>query len=245
MRVSLQPAWILHGCPYRDSSFLLEALTAEYGRISLVGRGARRRSRGGSGGALLQPFLPLLLSFAGRGELQNLTAVEAAGAAVSLRGDRLFSGLYVNELLVRLLHRHDAHPALFAAYGDTLSELAASGSAEGALRRFEVNLLGELGYRVDFSIDGGSGEAVREERWYHYAGDQGMVAQGEVREPSQPSYSGADLLLMANGEFEGAARLTAKRLLRQVLAGHLGGAPLKSRELFRRHSSSGGGGAAP
>ena len=61
MRVNLQPAYILHSRPYRDSSLLLEALTAEQGRISLVARGARRRSRGGSAGALLQP-LPLLLS---------------------------------------------------------------------------------------------------------------------------------------------------------------------------------------
>lgn len=245
MRVNLQPAWILHGRPYRDSSSLLEAFTAGYGRISLVARGARRRSRGGSSGALLQPFLPLLLSFAGRGELKNLMAAETAGAAVALRGERLFSALYVNELLVRLLHRHDAHPALFAVYGNTLRELAGSGSAEGVLRRFEVSLLDELGYRVDFSVDGRSGEAVTEERWYHYAGDQGLVARGEVGEPSQPAYCGADLLLMANGEFEGAARLTAKRLLRQVLAGHLGGTPLKSRELFRRHDPSGSGGASP
>jgi DNA repair protein RecO (recombination protein O) len=64
------------------------------------------------------------LSFSGRGELKTLTAREAAGTAVSLRGDRLYSGLYVNELLVRLLHRYDPHPQLFVAYGDTLQSLA-------------------------------------------------------------------------------------------------------------------------
>jgi DNA repair protein RecO (recombination protein O) len=119
MRVNLQPAYILHSRPYRDSSVILEVFTPEHGRISALARGARRKSRGGSAAALLQLFTPLLLSFSGRGELKTLTAREAAGTAVSLRGDRLYSGLYVNELLVRLLHRYDPHPQLFVAYGGT------------------------------------------------------------------------------------------------------------------------------
>ena len=79
MRVNLQPAFILHSRPYRDSSLLLEVFTAEHGRISLVARGARRKSRGGSGGALLQPFIPLLVSYSGRAEMKNLVANEVAG----------------------------------------------------------------------------------------------------------------------------------------------------------------------
>jgi hypothetical protein len=102
---------------------LLEVLSAEQGRISLVARGARRKIRGGSGSALLQPFVPLLLSFSGRTELKNLNASEAAGRPLPLLGERLFSGLYLNELLVRLLHRHDPHPQLFAAYGSTLDDV--------------------------------------------------------------------------------------------------------------------------
>ena len=128
MRVNLQPAYVLHSRPYRDSSALLEVLTPEHGRISLVARGVRNRSRRGSGAAQLQPFVPLLLSFTGRGELKTLTAKETVGAAISLRGERMFSGLYINELLVRLLHRHDPHPQLFALYGQTLEAL--QGNAE-------------------------------------------------------------------------------------------------------------------
>jgi DNA repair protein RecO (recombination protein O) len=83
MRISLQPAYILHSRPYRDSSQILEVLTAEYGRVSLVARGARRRTRGGgSNSALLQPFTPLLLSFSGRTELKSLTATEGEEATV-------------------------------------------------------------------------------------------------------------------------------------------------------------------
>lgn len=234
MRVNLQPTYVLHSRPYRDTSLLLEAFTAEHGRISLVARGARRRSRGGSSGALLQPFIPLLLSFSGRAELKTLTATEAAAPAVLLGGERLFSALYLNELLLRLLHRNDPHPELFAAYGEALHALAEAGQLEAILRRFEFRLLDELGYRVDCGVDGHSGEAVREECWYNYHADHGLVARTGAGDPSQPAFSGADLLRIAAGQYDGEVRHAARRLMRQVLAGHLGSAPLRSRELFRR-----------
>ena len=133
---------------------MLEVLTAEYGRLSLVARGARRKARGGSSGsALLQPFIPLLLSFSGRAELKNLTAKEAAGKLHELRGERLFSAMYVNELLVRLLHRHDPHPQLFAAYTEALQALARNDVVDTTLRHFEFKLLDELGYSFDLALD--------------------------------------------------------------------------------------------
>ena len=105
MRVQLQPAFVLHSRHYRDSSALVEVFTNEYGRIGLVAKGARRSVRGRASGAILQPFIPLLLSFSGRAELKTLTASEVAGEVRSLKGERLFSGIYLNELLMRLLHQ--------------------------------------------------------------------------------------------------------------------------------------------
>jgi DNA repair protein RecO (recombination protein O) len=232
MRVSLQPAYILHSRPFRDSSMLLEVLTAEQGRISLVARGARRRQRGGSTSALLQPFTPLLLGFSGRSELKTLTATEAAGRALLLRGERMFSGMYLNELLVRLLHRHDPHPQLFASYAASLDALAGQGELDEILRRFEFSLLTELGYGFALDLDGRSGEPVQPLDWYHYHPDFGLVARGPVADPQQPAFRGADLLALAADEFNAEVRVTAKRLLRLVLAAHLGDAPLRSRELF-------------
>jgi DNA repair protein RecO (recombination protein O) len=213
---------------------LLEVLTAEYGRLSLVARGARRKARGGSSGsALLQPFIPLLLSFSGRAELKSLTAKEAAGKLHELRGERLFSAMYVNELLVRLLHRHDPHPQLFAAYTEALQALAREDVVDTTLRHFEFKLLDELGYSFDLALDADSGERVQAHLWYHYIPDLGLVAKVDAADPSRPAYAGADLIAMAGGQFGGSVRVTAKRLLRQALAGHLGDAPLRSRELFR------------
>jgi DNA repair protein RecO (recombination protein O) len=148
----------------------------------------------------------------------------------------MFSGLYLNELLVRLLHRHDPHPQLFAAYASTLDALASIGELDDILRRFEFSLLVELGYGFDLKVDGYSGEVLLPEAWYHYHPDHGLIARGPVADPNQPAFRGADLLAIAANDFSGAARPTAKRLLRQALAIQLGDAPLRSRELFKAHS---------
>lgn len=232
MRVDLQPAYVIHRRPYRDSSVLLDIFTAEYGRISLVARGARRQSRKGSSAALLQPFIPLLVSFSGRLELKTLVATESAQRMPALNGDRLFSGMYMNELLVRLLHRNDAHPTLFASYSEALKALGGVTLVDTVLRRFELTLLEELGYRLEFEVDSASGQRIQESQWYRYDPGLGLVACGDVTDSLNTAFSGAQLLAMASGEFGGLARLPAKRLLREALAVHLGGEPLRSRELF-------------
>tara|TARA_B110000503_G_scaffold10172_2_gene13687 strand:- start:1202 stop:1975 length:774 start_codon:yes stop_codon:yes gene_type:complete len=232
MRVNLQPAYIMHSRPYRDSSALLDVFTAEYGRISLVARGARRQTRRGSSAALLQPFIPLLLSFSGRSELKTLVGIEVAQGRFALRNERVFSGMYMNELLVRLLHRDDAHPALFLAYDQALKALTSADVLDTVLRRFEYRLLEELGYNFDLHVDGASGQPVQPTSVYCYEPGVGLVATSGVGDSMRGVYAGYDLLAMAAGDFGGGARSAAKRLLREALAEHLGSAPLRSRELF-------------
>jgi DNA repair protein RecO (recombination protein O) len=233
MRVNLQPAYVMHSRPYRDSSALLDVFTAEYGRLSLVARGTRRQSRRGSSAALLQPFIPLLLSFSGRAELKTLVATEPAQGLHALRGERMFSGMYMNELLVRLLHRHDAHPTLFVAYDQALKALASGAVVDAVLRCFEFALLHELGYGFDLGVDGASGQPIHATHWYRFDPGVGLVDCGDTLTRPTAVYAGTDLLAMAAGEFGGSVRLTAKRLLREALAVHLGDMPLRSRELFR------------
>ncbi len=234
MRVSLQPAYLLHSRPFRDSSLLLDVFTAEHGRVGLIGRGARRRSRGGSQAALLQPFKPLLVSFSGRAEQKPLLAVEAAGPLPALLAERLFSGLYLNELLVRLLQRHDPQPELFALYGATLASLASNEPAELHLRRFELGLLDALGYGFDPAVDGYAGESVEPGGWYQYQAEFGLVACTQASVAPSARFLGSDLLAIAAGQYGGEYGVALKRLLRQALASHLGERPLHSRALFRQ-----------
>ncbi|MGH8444249.1 MAG: DNA repair protein RecO, partial [Solimonas sp.] len=165
-RVTLEPAYLLNRRPYSDSSLLLEAFTREHGRIGLVARGARGAKSKLRG--LLQPFNPLLLSWNASGELATLTAAESAGPALVLAGERVFYGWYLNELLLRLLQRQDAHPALFEAYALAVQQLPGEAEhAQDALRLFEKALLAEIGYGLLLPDD------LRADLRYHYDDDQG------------------------------------------------------------------------
>jgi len=145
-RVQDSLAYMLHATPWRETSLIVQAFSREHGCVALVAKGAKRPY------SVLRPvlaaFQPLLLSWSGAGEVRTLTRAESAGIR-PLAGPALMSAWYMNELLLRLLPREDAHPALFDAYDQALQRLASGSRAAGALRRFEWVLLQETGYGVD------------------------------------------------------------------------------------------------
>lgn len=231
-RVALQPSLLLHRKPYRDTSLLIEAFSLEHGRLGLVARGARGR-RGALQG-LLQPFTPLLLSWSGRGELLTITGAESHGPPLALQGNAVISGFYLNELLMRMLPRHDPQSQLFHRYLSTLHQLARSGTDEWALRLFERDLLQELGYGLLLTHEGGSGEMVESATCYCYHPEFGPQRLEHDNEHCL-SVHGATLLALAQGEdVDGRVRSEAKRLMRMILSQYLGAKPLASRELFRQ-----------
>ncbi len=218
-----QTAFVLHSRPYRESSALVDFFTPE-GRLRAVLRGAR-----GKAGTLARPFVPLEVEFRGRGELKNVGRLESVGQAYWLDGNALFSGMYLNELLIRLLPAEDAHPAMFDHYAATLPALAAKRPLEPILRAFEWRLLTELGY--GFALDQDvAGQPIASTGLYRLLPDTGLEPVGQF----QPGlFNGAELLAMAEADWEVPGALAAaKRLMRQALAPHLGGRPLVSRELF-------------
>jgi len=220
-----QPAYVLHSRSYKESSSLVDLLTP-LGRTRAVLRGAR-----GKAGSMVRPFIPLELELRGRGELKTVARLEAAGIPNMLHADALFSGLYLNELLIRLLPAEDAHPALFEHYAATLPLLAASQPLEPLLRAFEWRLLEELGYGFSL-VEDLAGQPVEAQRLYRLVPDAGLEVVTEL----QPGvFNGGDLLAMADTQWGTPGVLAAaKRLMRQALAPHLGGRPLVSRELFRK-----------
>jgi DNA repair protein RecO (recombination protein O) len=220
-----QPAYVLHSRAYRETSALVDFLTPQ-GRVRAVLRRAR-----GKGGSLARPFAPLEVELRGRGELKNVGRLEPVGNAAWLVGDALFSGLYLNELLMRLLPAEDPHPTLFEHYALTLQALAAGRPLEPLLRAFEWRLLENLGYA--FALDRDiNGEAVVAEGMYRLQVDAGLERVNLV----QPGlFNGVELLALAEADWQVPGALgAAKRLMRQALAVHLGGKPLVSRELFRK-----------
>ena len=237
MRIDLQTAYVLHTRPYRDTSLLIDFFTPDYGRIGAVARGVRQRKGGKR--SLLNPFCRLLVSLQGRRDLKLMTAAEADGPACHLTGRQLYSGFYLNELLIRLLPEMDAHPHIFYAYQTCLTDLQAGHDLEPLLRKFEFGLLQELGYGINFTTDALSGEPLRADQDYYFDPDSGFyrVATG-MPLPGALLCAGGAVLAIGDGDFSQAqTRVLAKQVSRVMLKPLLGSRPLKSRELFKTVTS--------
>lgn len=238
---SLFQAFVLHRRDYGNTSLLLEIFAAGRGRFPAIAKGARRPRHPTS--ALLQPFQPLWLEAIGRGEVLTLTRVEAAAPAIGLVGRPLLCGFYLNELLVRLLGRDDPHDPLFAFYHAALTGLACGDELESVLRQFEIRLLDELGYALALDTEAGAGVPVVPDGLYVL--DPGLGVRRALAEDAAGVLGGATLLALARGDRLAPHQVREARvLLRALLEPHLGGRPLKSRELFRRWSAAATAGEA-
>ncbi|MCZ6709019.1 MAG: DNA repair protein RecO [Gammaproteobacteria bacterium] len=241
-----QEAFVLHLRPYRETSAIVELMTLEHGRVSVVARGVRGRKR--KGAETLIPFVRMLVGWSGRGELRTLTAFEPTEHHW-LVGKSLYAGLYLNELMLRLLRSDDPHAELFRGYALTVCALAGeapsalAGEApshtpidtliEKTLRRFEKLLLKECGYELVFDRDADTGERVSAQARYFLEPDFGFRRLAAGKDGLR-SYRGATLLAIAADHFdEIEVRRVAKRIMREALAPHLGNRPLHSRSLFR------------
>lgn len=241
-RVELEPAFVLHNRAYRESSLITEVFGCDTGRLGLVAKGARRPKSALRG--MLQSFQPLLLSWTGSGELGLLIGAEPDGYARPLTGKALFSGLYMNELLMRLMHRHDPHPELFHSYARALEAMAQGQRSDAVLRVFEKQMLEAIGYGLVLDHDIDSGEPIDVDRAYRYQPDRGPAShkdgdQGEDEDGVR--VGGNTLLSLARENLESECVLDeAKQLMRVVLRRYLGDRPLATRSLFRARARSSG-----
>lgn len=232
-RVQLQPGFILHRRPYRETSLILDAFSHEYGKVALLAKGVRGGKTGRSDA--LPPFRPLLLSWVGKGDLPLLTASESAGRPAPLQGVALYCGFYLNELLQLFLHRYDPQPLLFERYAGILTELASHSDQERLLRDFELALLQELGYGLQLHCDADLHADIQPDQFYRYIPDRGPV----IAAAGGDAIHGATLIALRENRLDDAVcRREAKWLLRRVIHHHLAGRSLKSRELFRYSSKA-------
>jgi DNA repair protein RecO (recombination protein O) len=231
-RINNEPGFILHTYHFKETSVVAEVFTRSHGRVALIARGARRPASSLRG--LMQPFAPLLLSWFGKSDLKTLHAAEWQGGLIAPHGRALMCGFYLNELLLRLLARGDAHELLYDRYVDTLDQLAGEVCAtdyERILRRFEKNLLSEIGYGATFDVDADSGVPIDSNARYVF-----QPERGALRESGQPGcpVSGQTLIDLAADRFERPATLVeAKALMRSLINHTLGAKPLYTRQLLR------------
>jgi len=237
-------AYVLHHYDWSESSLILDLFTREHGRLAVAAKGAKRPHS--QLRAVLLPFQRIAVSL-GRSaggesaEIQNLRAAEwAGGSAPLLTGAALFSGFYLNELLMKLLARHDPHTSLFDAYADTLPALATldEGMAEAALRAFELTLLREIGVLPDLSLTTATQQPLESSGRYALRPDAGV---GDLR-PGDAGIPGPALIelqaalehgsLAALRQACAAALPELKGMLRQQLHYHLGSSSLRTRQVM-------------
>jgi DNA repair protein RecO (recombination protein O) len=228
-RIVGQPAFVLHSYPYKETSLIVDVFTRDHGRIGLVAKGAKRpfsKLRG-----VLQTFQPLSVSFSGKSELRTLIDAEWVGGMLPIERTALLCGFYLNELLVKLLARDDPHPALFNHYVSTLNELAHGEPAQIALRKFERALLKETGVAADLTRCSNTRAPVEAGGLYVVDPERGARTAGAVE--SWPIVSGRTLIDMEGERYDDPqTQAQSKQLMRFLLAYHLGGAPLNTRQIL-------------
>jgi DNA repair protein RecO (recombination protein O) len=237
-------AYVLHRYDWSESSLILDLFTREQGRIAVAAKGAKRpysQLR-----AVLLPFQRMSIALGrstgeeGAAEVQNLRAAEWAGGSPMLAGAALFSGFYLNELLLKLLARHDAHPVLFDAYAETIAALSdpAGSTDEVVLRAFELTLLKEIGVLPDLSLTTLTQSAVDPDGRYGLVADAGVGPSGA----GEAGIAGADLIVLqaalTHGSLAALRQACAavlpelKGVLRAQLHYHLGSSVLRTRQVM-------------
>ena len=235
-RVWLAPAYVLHQYPYRDSSRIVEVFTSEHGRLTLFARGAQgpKSVRG-----LLRPFQRMLVSWSGKGEACQLVTAELDGPVTSLAPQRLMSGFYLNELVLRLTARLDPHPEIFFSFASCMQALCDGDVVEPTLRRFEKRLLHELGYGLELAVTR-AGVPVDPGAYYRFAAQSGMLPCVAETPGAVYGQSLADLQAESFGDTR--TLRDSKRVLRSAIDACLDGRQLKSREVAmamrHRHTDS-------
>ena len=231
-RIQLQPAYVLHHRPYRDTTRILELFTRDHGRITVFARGARGSSgKSASLTSMLQPFNRLLVSWTASAEAGTVNAVEFDGGYSVLPSDRLVSACYLNELLLSLFARHDPHSDVFDLYGQTLGTLKLAADPLPVLRLFEKRLLDAIGYGLSLTHDV-QGQPIEPDCAYHYRLEQGAVKAPDVAE-GPLMFAGSSLLALIREDLQDSiACADARRLLRAALDRVLDGRELKSRQVM-------------
>jgi len=223
-----QPVYVLHTYAFKETSLVAELFSKTHGRVATLAKGARRPRSAMRG--QLQSFQMLAAAWSGKNELKTLHSLDWADGLVLLQGEALMCGFYLNELLLRLLPREDAHEQLFDYYQATLKALTKGTELAMHLRRFELNLLQEMGYAVPLVIDENDAP-ISQESNYRYEAEYGACALSATKNGVE--LSGKTLIDMARDNYESVqTQQQSKQLMRYLLAHYLGDKPLHTRQLL-------------
>ena len=220
---------MLHTRPFKETSLLVDLFTRNHGKISVIAKGAKRPKS--KIGIIKTPSCLFFVSCTGRGELKTLTHCEIKEHFFPI-AEAFNSVVYLNELLIKLLEKEDAHPEIFDHYLIVCGSLKRKNKEklEKNLRSFELTLLKEIGYGLNLNFEGNSDIEIKEDTSYKFVPSVGFLPQTKS-EPNKNNFSGRDILNLSTGNFSSPDTLLAsKQIMRQAIDFHLGNKTLKIRE---------------
>ena len=227
-----EPAYLMHQRPFSESSQIINLFSRHFGRVDVIAKGSKRpKSKFKS---FLQPFLPILVSWSGRSQLKTLRSIDLnIKQKTTLPSKQLMSAFYLNELILSLLTTNDPYPELFDCYALTIDKLSDVDSSESVLRTFEINLLSQIGYAINFQTEAMSSNEIEAEQVYRF-----VVEEGFIRSNATTSHhsliKGSIIKAIEKGDYSTSQILkAAKRITRESIKYHLSGKELNTKKVFR------------
>ena len=234
-----EPSYMMHQMAYSETSQIVRIFSQNYGRVDLIAKGSKRpKSKFRS---YLQPFLPLQLSWSGKSQLKTLRQAEIHGQYLArIQGKYLFSAYYLNELILSFLRMEDPYPNLFALYTSTLNDFSESKPIEPSLRQFEILMLSEIGYAINFTTEAHSQNPIKTDSEYVFLVEKGFVSKQD-QNPDSFRIKGQAIKAINEGNFsDQETSIAAKKILRLSIHYHLDGKELKSKKVFKAIEAQGG-----
>lgn len=227
MRVDLEPAYVIHTRPYRETSMIVYALTEQHGVVHMISRGARKK-----GNNNLQPFTKMYLSWSGRGDLVTLTKVEHEHSRYTNNFRAQVQCFYLHELILKLIPKLSPAPELFDLYEYTLDSMINNPSDEHVLRNFEMRLLAIMGHPLQLKYDYINDEEIQDQLLYRYDPDCGPT-KIKLKQAQWNVVTGRLLADLEENNFTDEILPQAKIFLRGIVKHYLQGKPLMTRRLLK------------
>ncbi len=227
-----EPAYLIHQRPYSETSQIINLFSRHYGRVDAIAKGSKRpKSKFKS---FLQPFSPILVSWSGRSQLKTLRSVDInSGKQSNVSRKHLMSAFYLNELILSFLTTADPYPDLFDAYSLAINNLSNVDSGEIILREFEIQLLTEIGYAINFRTEAMSSKKIEPNLLYRFIAEEGFVS-AVTASARDTLIKGSVIQSIDRRDFSQPETMrAAKTIIREAVKYHLSGKELNTKKVVK------------
>ena len=225
MESNFQKAFVIHSRPYKETSLIVTFLSERNGKINAVAKGAKRKNSRLSGN--LEPFQCLNIDFRGRSDLKTLYLAEPCEVFEDFVGsENLYSAFYINELINFLITQSEESVDLFNIYKRCISKLKKDLSIEEILRNFELDLLGVLGYEINFFNEYDTNMEIQSDKYYRYSPQSGFSK-------SEDGFDGKVLNEISQRIFSDESLAASKEINRMTIEYYFEELNIKSRVFFK------------